>query len=503
MFDIDSIISFIKKSFNRKDVLFLLGILVLYLLTRLINLDKFPIFSDEGIYIQWSKVAWHDAAWRFVSLTDGKQPLQTWGTIPFLKLFPDNALLAGRLFAVSTGLFALCGIFSLLYYLLGKRSAYIGSILYIFTPYFLFYDRMALVDSGVNGFFILILFFSILLIRTVRLDIALIFGILSGFALLAKSSVRIFIGLSALAPILLTRQPKKKIIATLMNFGILYLITTFISILIYNVQRLSPFFHYVAEKNKTFVMTLDEFIKTPFANFPNNIKLVPLYVFQESGVILIILGIIGLFFLYRKDKRLTIYLLLWIFIPYIIVAFLSKVLFPRYIIFLASIFIIPAAYLLSSVKKPLLTILLIVFFVVSGYFNYTLIVDYKNVPFPPIDRGQYIEGWTAGWGMEEIISYTREKSKEKPVIILAEGNFGLSGDVLNTFLKRDDRIFIKGLWPLDEKDLINNQQELGKNYVFVVLAHKLEYPQNWPAKLIKRYDKPGNQSVTYLLELTK
>ncbi|NCO88975.1 hypothetical protein GW881_03590, partial [Candidatus Roizmanbacteria bacterium] len=95
MFDIFFIWQKIKKLFSRKDVIFIVILLIVYFITRLINLDKFPIFGDEGIYIRWAKTAWHDASWRFISLTDGRQPLQTWGTIPFLKLFPNNALLGG------------------------------------------------------------------------------------------------------------------------------------------------------------------------------------------------------------------------------------------------------------------------------------------------------------------------------------------------------------------------------------------------------------------------
>ena len=112
MFDIFAIIFWVKKNISKKDFLFIFLLFVIYFLTRLYNLDKFPIFSDEGIYIHWAKVAWHDASWRFISLTDGKQPLQTWGTIPFLKLFPENAFLAGRLFSVATGFAGLVGMFS-------------------------------------------------------------------------------------------------------------------------------------------------------------------------------------------------------------------------------------------------------------------------------------------------------------------------------------------------------------------------------------------------------
>src|SRR3989338_11558662 len=117
MFSIEAIVSFIKKNIRVRDVIIILVIIGLYGASRLINLDKWPIFSDEGIYIRWAKVAWKDASWRFISLTDGRQPLQTWGTIPFLKLFSTNALLAGRLFSVTTGLVSFIGIFGLLFYL--------------------------------------------------------------------------------------------------------------------------------------------------------------------------------------------------------------------------------------------------------------------------------------------------------------------------------------------------------------------------------------------------
>ena len=124
------------KKVHKKRFLIILSLVGLYFLTRLINLDKFPIFSDEGIYIRWAKVAWHDASWRFISLTDGRQPLQTWGTIPFLKLFPQNLLFGGRMFSVATGFVSLAGIFSLLFYLFNKKTAFWGMFLYIFTPFF-------------------------------------------------------------------------------------------------------------------------------------------------------------------------------------------------------------------------------------------------------------------------------------------------------------------------------------------------------------------------------
>jgi len=505
MFDICKILSFLKKNFNRKDVFLGFGLIVLFFLSRIILLDKLPIFSDEGIYIHWARIAWHDASWRFISLTDGRQPLQTWGTIPFLKLFPQNLLFGGRMFSVATGFISLVGLFSLLFYLFNKKTAFWGIFLYIFTPFFLFYDRIALADSAVNTGFIWILFFSILMIKTLRLDLALFFGLTAGMAMLTKSSVRLFVGLSAFAPILIwNKKSEKKIINRTVNYFILFIFVFIVAIVIYNVQRLSPFMHYIEGKNNTFVMPISEFIKSPFAVLWPNLKIIPHYVFSEIGWLTGFLGIIGLVALLKNDLSLGLYFSVWLFIPYFAIAGLSRVIFPRYLIFLATLLTIFSAYFLANLKTKLIkSILLIIFLLISTFYTYGFYFNPSAIPFPEIDKGQYVEGETAGFGAKEIMEFARVKSKQKQVIILAEGDFGLIGDVLNVFLKDNDKINIRGFWPLDEKVLFDNQKELKENLVYVVFSQRKEFSTNWPIKLIKRYDKPGNKTAYYLFELIK
>ncbi|MFA6017244.1 MAG: glycosyltransferase family 39 protein [Patescibacteria group bacterium] len=503
MFDIFKIFFFLKKTFSRKDVLLIVFLIFLYFLTRLTNLDKFPIFSDEGIYIRWAKVAWHDASWRFISLTDGKPPLQTWGTIPFLKFFPDNTLLAGRLFAVATGFVALVGIFSILFFLFGKISAFIGSFLYIITPFFLFFDRISLVDSGVNAGFIWILFLTIILAKSRKLETALILGFVGGFFLLAKSTVQMFLMLGLFAPILFIEKDWKKVLKNALNFYLLFGLTFIIALVIYNVQRLSPFFQFVDKKNLTFVMSFDEFLKTPFGVFFNNIKLTPLYIWWESGFVMPLFAILGLVTLFKKDKRMAGYLFIWFLLPFIAIVFFTKVLFPRYMIFFGSLFLIFATYFLTIISKKLKTILIVLILITVSYFNYTIIFDYKNIPFPEVDRGQYIEGWPAGWGIKEFMNYARIKSQTKPVVIIAEGNFGMAGDVLDVFLKRSDKITIKGYWPLGEEQLRENLLLLKDNTVYVFFSHQTEFPDSWPLKLFQTIIKPGNQSTFRIFELIK
>jgi len=502
MFDIFKIWSFLKKSFSKKDLLIISLIIALFFLTRLINLTSLPIFGDEAIYIRWAKVAWHDPSWRFISLTDGKQPLQTWGTIPFLKLFPDNALLAGRLFGVLGGFISLIGILSLIFYLFDKRTAFLGAFLYLFTPYFLFYERMALVDSWVNAAAIWIFLLSIIMVKKRGLDFSLILGLTAGFFLLAKSSVRIFLMLSVFAPVLIWQKNKKNLFKESVNYFVLLGISSVIALIHYNVQRLSSFFHYVAQKNLTFVMSFSEFLKTPFQYFWNNLRYTPLYVLWEMGFVLGIIGLIGFIRLIRKDQKLGLYFLLWILLPFIAIVFFTKVLFPRYLIFFASLLLILATYYLFHISYRLKIFLFILIFLSIFFFDLTILFGHRYIPFPAVDRGQYLEGWPAGWGIKEIVDYAREKSAIKPVILISEGNFGMAGDALEVFIKSTDKIILKPYWPLDERQLFQHQKDLKNNFVYVVFPHREEFPDFWPLKLIKKYEKPWNKSAIYFFQLT-
>ncbi|MBI4067421.1 glycosyltransferase family 39 protein, partial [Candidatus Gottesmanbacteria bacterium] len=157
--------------------LFLLGLV--YLFTRLYNLLLLPIFTDESIYIYWSKVIQTTHSQWGLSLTDGKPPLLTWIIAIFLQIFPsDWYLLAGRLPSVLFGLITLLGIYKLTKLLFiervtrggephgrgplvgghgaaewqdprnrAEKIALLAGVLYILNPFSLLYDRLALFDS--------------------------------------------------------------------------------------------------------------------------------------------------------------------------------------------------------------------------------------------------------------------------------------------------------------------------------------------------------------------
>jgi len=509
MLNLFELLAKIKREFSKKELFSILLLTVVFFATRLIYLDRFPIFTDEGIYIHWANLAWHDASWRFVSLTDGRQPLQTWGTIPFLKLFPDNLLLGGRLFGVFSGFFGLIGMYVLTRYLFGKRAASVAGLLFIITPFYLFFDRLAMVDSFALASSIWIFFLSILLVRTLRLDVALIFGLLAGFFLLAKSNTALFFGLALFAPLARFTKNMKKNAVLSINYGVLYIVAGALAFLIYSVQMLSPYLHYVGEKNKTFVLTFSEFLSSPFLVFWHNVVHIPYYVIWNLGIMTFVLGTIGIVVLFKRDKFLSLYFIFWFIIPYGILSFFMRILSSRYVIFLSLLFIPTAAYFIASRFRKKFCMwcmaVLILTYSFTLYFDYTIINDYKKIPFVPVDYGQYIEGWPAGWGAKEIIEYARDKSKEKDVVILAEGDFGMTGDVLTSLLKRSDKITIKAYWPLTEKNINENLKETESKYVYAVFSmrkdKKVDIPSSWPLTLIQAYPHPGGLDALQLYML--
>ena len=98
------IVSFISK--HSKLILIALILSIAYFATRLYNIEALPLFTDEAIYTRWSQIARFDANWRFISLTDGKQPSFVWFDMIVMK-FVNDPLLAGRLVSVMAGILSL------------------------------------------------------------------------------------------------------------------------------------------------------------------------------------------------------------------------------------------------------------------------------------------------------------------------------------------------------------------------------------------------------------
>lgn len=473
---------------------------MLTFLTRIGNLLSIPIFTDEAIYIRWAQIGLADPAHRFIALTDGKQPLLTWFMYPLLPIFSDP-LVSGRMVSVIAASFACIGMYFVGKVLFGRTVGILSALFYLLSPFTLVYDRLALMDSLLGMFGIWSIFLSIFLAKKLRLDVALLLGIVSGFGALTKSSAFFFIFNLPLAYLLFPKHTSNRGKGILKFIG-LSLISILIVQLMYNLLRLSPWFYLIRQKNYSFVLTISEFLQNPFSLFVSNLHgLIP-WIFGYLTIpisILIFLGIVIGF--YKRDKAL-LYLFFWFFIPFVFLAAFGKVIFPRFLLFMSYPLLIIGANEFFSIleilkKKKIVRILFFSLIIVYPLIDsFLLITDPVKADIPKNDRNQLMDDWPSGYGVREVVSFLDQQSKYGKVVIGTEGTFGLFPAVFEIYLKSNPNIEIYGYWPVSEvpAELLLKAQSYP---TYLVFKEKQKIPESWPLKLLAKYRRGGGD--TYLL----
>ncbi len=486
------------KHFFHKNFIFLVTGCILtafYFATRVWHLTIIPIFTDEAIYLRWGQLGLHDAAFRLYSLVDGKQPLMIWLFYPMFKIFSDP-LIAGRMASVVAGFFGMLGFGALGWYL-GKstKAGLIAMTVYILSPFFLIYDRIALYDSLLAAITIWALFFSILLVRTIRLDVALLLGMVSFLGFLTKSSAQFFLYNLPFSLILFNWKKNSR------NIRLIQFIAAAVALSSDVILRLSPFYHIVGQKNLTFVYSLSEFIADPFKSGFGNLHGLTLWLtayMTLPGVLLLFISIIwGL----NKNIRLTLYLLAWFAFPFVALAFFGRVIYPRFILFMSiplwmliTLFINNLDYLSHLWRKPVIA-LIAVAIVFMGYFDWKLLTDPIHAPLPYADRQQFINDWPAGYGVKEAVAFLAKESEKGKIIVGTEGTFGLFPYAFELYLGSNPNIEFRAKWPVDEvpPDLI----EAAATYpTYLVFKERQQIPPQWKLKLMSEYQR--GDGPTYL-----
>lgn len=473
--------------FKKPKVIILLVLLVVFFFAfRLAKLTLIPVFCDEAIYIRWSQVMRAEQTLRFLPLSDGKQPLFMWLTIPFLKIFSDP-LFAGRFLSVLTGFLSLVGIFLLALRLFKSfKIAFFSALFYTVVPYAFFFDRMALVDGFLSALGIWILYFGILLVEYQRLDLAMITGMILGAALITKSPAIFFAVLLPVCLIIRLNEFKKSPFQ-LVKMSSLFLVVYFFAFVIYNSLRLGASFHMIAIRNRDYIFSLQEVLQHPWDPFQFHIREIG----EWFGSLLtwpIFLGAIGSIILGAKNKRILL-LFFWCLIPLIIQSFFAKVFTARYLLFAVPPLLIISAWFWEKIlKKPLFFILLLLWPI---WFDYLLLTNPQKTSLPKRERLGYFEEWTAGYGIKEIADYAREKAKGKNVVIATEGFFGTLPDGLQIYLNHAPGITVFGTGQIDVfqiTDSIKNAAQENLAY-FVVNESRMKAKDDPNLKLIKEFPK--------------
>jgi len=485
-------------------------ILALFFLLRLYGLTIIPVFADEAIYIRWAQVMRAEPTLRFLPLFDGKQPLFMWLVIPFLKLISDP-LVAGRMVSVFGGLGTLVGIFLLTLSLIRKASvALIAALLYAIVPFAVFFDRMALADSLLSCFGVWILYSGVLLVQYQRLDFAMITGMVLGGAFLTKSPAQFFAVLLPTAYLLrisFSKKIKQICLISLIKQVALWLVIYFFAFGIFNILRLGPNFQMIALRNKDYVFPLNHILTNPFDPFQFHLK----EIWEWLGALLswpiFLISFFGILIGFRKYRRETVLLLVWLLIPLLVQAEYAKVFTARYIFFSVPLVLVFSAIGLFAIYEflsrrvvhhiliydALMSVLLLGTFAVGALkLDYQFLANPQAAPLPRRERSGYLEEWTSGYGIKEVANYLREKSKSQKILVGTEGYFGTLPDGLQIYLEKAPNITILGVgYPISkiseklENSLIDSRVFLLANSSRIILAgDELER-----VKLIASYPK--------------
>lgn len=490
----------------KTEIIIFIIISLAYFFLRLIFLDSLPIFTDEAIYLRWAQIALQDSSWRFISLTDGKQPMFVWVAMIFLKFIQDP-LIAGRLVSIVSGFFTLIGIWFLTYELFkNKKTAFLASILYVFFPFAQVLDRMALYDSMVATFYVWALYFSVLLVRKVRLEIAYTLGFVIGAGVLTKTSN--FFSIFLLPFILLLFNFKEKIILNrLVKLITFSLFAAGIAFGLYNILRLSPLFQMISAKNAIFVYPLSEWLQHPLTFFIGNLHGLFSWLFQYLTLSYIILIIVALVFI-KKFPREKILLFLYFLLPFVALALFGRIIFPRFI-FCMSLMLLPLAatgleYLIDFVQKSIklnisksfYTLLITAIFIAyPGFVSFQFAYDPVNSAIADADNSQYVNSWAAGWGVKESVEFFRNQAKTQKIFIATEGTFGLMPETMEMYLVKNKNITIKGYWPVDifPKEALEMASKMPTYFIFYQPNHVV-IPLEFPLKLIFQVKQGKNNS---------
>lgn len=447
------------------------------------------MFIDEATYVRWAQAGKYDAELRFVSLVDGKQPLFVWLTT-IAMTWIGNPLTAGRIVSILSGFVTMVGLFFLSFELFKSRwVGLVTSAFYVLFPFALVINRMALYESLVACFSVWSLYLAILLVRYLKTETAFILALVLGGSFLTKTSG--FLNMYLLpVTLLVAKTPIKKIVFKWVSLVTIAIILAF---LYYSVLFLSPLFYQIDEKNAKFVYHLNElFPYGAFAAWGGNLFLFTSWLFTYLTPFAFLFTIIALAHRpFRKEKTL---LFLWFLLPLVALALFGRANQPRYIFFMIMPLLPIAAQFIVhffTIQKSRLMSYGLIVLVASSMLSsdYKILTDFARSPIPKEDLTQYINSWSAGGGVREIVSYLAKRASEQKIYVATDGTYGsLPTTAIELYFVHNTNVVRQGFTTIPQTIPTELFEKAGEMPVYIIF-NNLQNPPNWPMELIASYQK--------------
>ena len=384
-------------------------LLVAYVAMRTYHLTRLPIFIDESLHLFWSQRV-RDEPGYDRPMRDGK-PLQSL-VMAFTVAGADDPLWAGRFTSVLVGAVGLWAAWQIGRRLFDEATGLTAAVLYLACPFTLFYDRMALSDVYLSTFAALALLASIAVARDPRPAKGVWLGLALAGCVLSKVPGLMLAPLPLAAAFLL--PPRRPGLGRAL--GIAYAVAAILAAY--------PAWYFLAKSGQLSkaagVEEEVEVVQLLADNAEDAVRW--LWAYWTWPVTLAGLGGVVLGVLRRRGPELL--LAAASLTP--IAAFVSLAFYwyPRYVLFATVPFLVLAARALVLLaeraarwggRPPVwLAVLVAAALVPATRFDAALLADPVTAPLPRLERFQYVDGFSSGYGCPEAVAWLRGELAATP-----------------------------------------------------------------------------------------
>jgi len=374
----------------------------IYLFARLPGLLALPLFNDEAIYLV--RAQRFPAELQF-TIHDGKFIHEL--LLAILVRLPWDPLLTGRLFSV------ICGLLTIVALWIGGRiigyeaSGIAAGLFYVCSPLAAVHDRLAIPDAMLGCLAGFVLAASLRfgsMPHPQRRDAAGV-GALIALAGLVKLPGLFLFAIPVLAALLLpaTRAERRRRAGLLRTALIIALIA---------LAALAPFNYGGAESRKVGALDLAQQI----GRFSSNLALAGEWLALTLPLPLALLALFGL--RAPTARRHVALLLITGGLLHLVFAALGSVIYPRYFLPAWPSLLLAAGISAAELRHERAIMrstglaLLAATIAWGGYFTVEYASHPARAPLAAIDRRQYIEAWTAGYGLPELYATLRTEAAQ-------------------------------------------------------------------------------------------
>jgi len=391
------------------------ALLVAFLAARTYRLTSLPIFIDESLHLFWAQRVRDDLALDR-PLRDGK-PLQALVTA-FIVPGAGDPLWAGRFTSVLVGAVGLWATWRIGRRLFDEPTGLAAAALYLACPFTLFYDRMALSDVYLSTSAALTLLASIAVVRDPRPRNGVGLGLALAACVWSKVPGLMLAPLPLAAAFLLPPRRPGLWRALAVAYALAAALAAY------------PAWFFLARSGQIHKAAgVEEDVEMSHLVVDNLGDAVRwLWAYWTWPVTLAGLGGVALGVVKRRGPELL--LAAASLAPVAAFVTLSFYWYPRYILFATVPFLVLAArtfVLLAeraarlSGRPPVwLAALLAVALVPAVRFDAALLADPVRAPLPRLERFQYVDGFSSGYGCPEAVAWlTKELARDPGRVTVA------------------------------------------------------------------------------------